>query len=60
MSKLERYKNIEFFKNEFDDNYLLLNNNRTLSVGFFVKEILISLQNGVSSSSTIKDKINNP
>lgn len=58
MSKLERYKNIELFKNEFDDNYLLLNNNRTLSVGFFVKEILISLQNGVSSSSTIKDKIN--
>lgn len=57
MNKTTAYKNIAFFKKEFDDNFLLLNNNKTLSVGFLVKDILLFLQNGIFNPLEIKDEL---
>ena len=44
-----KYTDIQIYKTEFDDNYLLLYDNRTLLVGFIVKEILEFLQSGIYS-----------
>jgi putative peptide zinc metalloprotease protein len=57
MNKQEAYKNIEFFKKEFDNKFLLLNKNKTLSVGFLVKDILLSLQDGIFSPIEIKNEL---
>jgi putative peptide zinc metalloprotease protein len=55
---LMNYKNIQIHKTEFNDDYLLLYNNRTLMVGFLVKEILELLQNDVSSHNDINEEMN--
>ena len=54
-----KYTDIQIHKTEFDENYLLLYDNRTLLVGFIVKEILEFLQRGVNSVDEIREKIYN-
>jgi hypothetical protein len=53
----ETYKKIEIFEKESDDFFLLLYQNRTLSVGFLVKDILLLLQNGIFEPSDIKKEL---
>lgn len=57
MKHLKEYKNILVFENEYDDNFLLLFNNRTLSVGYIVTDILLCLQQEVKLTSEIQKKI---
>lgn len=53
------YIEIKIHKTEFDDNFLLLYNNKTLLVGFLVKEILECLQKDINSIDDIRKIINN-
>ena len=48
------YNSISLHKTEFDENYILLYDNQTLSVGYIVKIILEYLQKNISH-----DKISN-
>lgn len=57
MDKQREYKDIELFKRECDDNYLLLLNNKTLSVGFLVKDTLLLLQSGITNPTEIKEEL---
>ena len=52
-----KYTDIQIHKTEFDNNFLLLYNNKTLLVGFIVKEILEHLQQGINSIDEISEKI---
>ncbi len=54
-----KYTDIQIYKTEYDDNFLLLYDNRTLLVGFYVKEILELLQKGINSVEEISEKIHN-
>lgn len=56
-SILMKYTDIQILNTEFDDNFLLLYDNRTLLVGFVVKEILEYLQTGVHSVDVISNNI---
>lgn len=51
------YKNIVIYRKECDNYFLLLYNNKTLSVGYLVKDILVLLQEGVYELLDIKEKI---
>ena len=55
----EVYKQIKIFKKESEDCFLLLYENRTLSVGFLVKDILVFLQNGIFEPVEIKKELLN-
>ena len=57
MNNLKDYKNILVFENEYDDNFLLLFNNRTLSVGYIVTDILLCLQQDLKLTSEIQKNI---
>ena len=54
-----KYTDIQIHKTEFDDDFLLLYDNRTLLVGFIVKEILEYLQKGVQSVDEISENLYN-
>lgn len=51
------YNKIQIHKTEFDDNYILLYDNQTLSVGYIVKIIVEYLQKGIIDSTIIKEKL---
>jgi putative peptide zinc metalloprotease protein len=53
----ELYKRIEIFEKESDNTYLLLFQNKTLSVGYLVKDILLLLQNDIFDTSTINKSL---
>ncbi|MCB6232205.1 hypothetical protein LIS90_13215 [Flavobacterium psychrophilum] len=51
------YNKIQIHKTEFDDNYILIYDNQTLSVGYIVKIIVEYLQDGIIDSMIIKEKL---
>jgi putative peptide zinc metalloprotease protein len=51
-------KSIKVYKTDYDDNYILYYNNKTLKVGYIVVKILEYLKDNVNKSD-IKDKIHN-
>ena len=51
------YNSISLHKTEFDENYILLYDNQTLSVGYIVKIILEYLQKNILDPNTIQKKI---
>ena len=55
----EVYKQVEVFEKESEDSFLLLYQNRTLSVGFLVKDIFLLMQNGILDIEEIKENIFN-
>jgi len=51
------YSDIKILKTEYNDDYLLLYSNKTLLIGFIVKEIVELLQRNITSKELIKETI---